>query len=168
MTDKLREMWKVSVEELKSEADKNHTEDNIRVMKMGLFMPTFCGFSEEKENNFSEVDENLYALAYHDEEHGLLSYGGNLIARPDILTQIAGGIGKDLLILPSSRDDIIVTAMELTRDFFDSQCESVRRVNEDVLIADGDSQMILSDHPYIFSLENGRVLEEDEVSTYLK
>ena len=79
---------------------------------------------------------------------------------------MAMAIEKDLLILPSSRDDIIVLGVDITKDIYENQCAGVTEVNQTMFISKGKFGMILSDHPYIFSYEKGRLLEDAEVGAY--
>lgn len=176
VTRAVQKMWGVSLEEMKAVADANRPEEQIRVLRMACseeeafaccFMPDIVPFAEELSQGFLDADMDVSMASQAFFNPGF-EYGGSLIARPEILSKISENTGTDLLILPSSRDDIIVIpARAIDRDFYECQNNSVQEVNAHFF--DGyDEGMILSDHAYIFSRDKKKLLEKWELDAYFE
>ena len=169
VTPETMKLWNVSLEEMKQAAIANRPESEIKVLVAELAedsilpIPRIISFIEMKKQGFPKtgLEDGMMRLSYREYE-----YSGELITRPDILKQIAEDTGMDLLILPSSRDDIIVFAQEeITQATYDHYSDMVVDVNR-THFEGYEEEKILSDHAYIFSRAKGGVLEDSELYTY--
>lgn len=167
ITEKIKDAWGITVEELKRVSEENFPEERIQVFKFGLSAPESTDFRTEKERGFSLEEDSLYSLSYFDEQYEMCDYGGSIIARADILNQIAEGLGKDFLIIPYSRDNIVISANEkIDRRLFEIHSAEIKEDNEKNFLCHGEQHMILSDHAYIYSRKEKRVLEESDLDSY--
>ena len=163
-TDMLR-IWGVQIEELKKAADENYPEETVEVMIVNQVTNAAHIPFKELKRRWSEVkDKDLTLDSFYGLSYAGAYCGGNLIARPDILGQIAEGLGSDLMIIPDSIEDIIVHTCTNNRMAYDIQSEQIKSMNECFFGKDGF--MILSNHPYIYSRKEKKVLEEKELDSY--
>lgn len=159
ITEELLKQWKVDKEAVRLAAEHNaaqsivYSNGNMRDLscsKSGSIGVPLFAFSEDEVS-----PGGMYVLTYKN-----CIGGGAIICRQELLKSIADKAGCDLIIIPSSVEEIIVLPLPDIRYgdicYFNGM---VQDVNQCVL----DADIILSDHVYVFSREEGRILDQLEV-----
>lgn len=174
VTEEIARIWGITVEDLKLATVENWPAEmicaysfNLKAYKETDTIEEYvksvnsCSFCELMKHGFPNGDESMVSLTYK----GCM-YGGSILTREDIFAKIADSTECDLLIIPSSIEEICVLAYSyIGQDTYKFHCEQVEAVNA-MYFSGVKSDMSLSDHAYIFSRKEGKVLDEAELTAY--
>lgn len=153
--------WGVDKETIQQAAEQN--EQSALVYTYGnmhdLFNPcTGLCYPEKKVFSIDDIcPGGMYMLTYED------AFGGaSIILRNGFLKSISDKTECDLIIVPSSVEDIIVMPLPHIRyediSIFGGMVQDVNYNSDSV-----KPEKVLSDHVYVFNREAGRILDQAEV-----
>ncbi len=148
--------FNISKEELKAAVNSVKNKQNFIMMSMIDYMVELLPKNEAqtlKKNAPSLLDDKCYIVSTEDKYQG-----ATILAYPEILGAIASKFDTDLIIAPSSVDEVIVfvdVPKENTQDFIQGLCSMVKGIN-------GDKNMmrptdVLADTVYKFSLKDNKL-----------
>lgn len=153
----LRETWKVTAQELYQQALRNAPEKMpARFVEMnetavslllmdGEITPEILNILRPVENM---KDNTLYYLT-----NLLIRNGASVLLYPGVLKECAAKCGKDLVILPSSVDEVLLMSLS-DEDKLGELTEIVRGINQSVL----EPSQVLSDHIYRYDYERDQIM----------
>ena len=153
----LREAWKVTAQELYQQALRNAPEkmparfvemDKTAVSLLvmdGEIAPELLNILPPVENM---KDNTLYCLT-----NRLIRNGASVLLYPGVLKECAATCGKNLVILPSSVDEVLIMSLSDENRLSDLT-EMVRAINQSVL----EPGKVLSDHVYRYDYENDQIV----------
>ncbi len=151
VNSQLMDSWKISYDELRSQAWKNLHEINppffssmFDVLKE--MMPSFDSSSME-----TDADNCMYILSNKSRINGAV-----YIADTDVLNSIADELDTDIILLSSSRHELVVLpyAMASNPDRWSEMAAMVTEINHSGTVSDED---FLADSVYYFTRESGTV-----------
>lgn len=153
----LRETWKVTEQELYQQALGNAPEKMpARLMEMnetavslllmaGETTPGILNILQPVENM---KDNTLYCLTNH-----LIRNGASVLLYPGVLKECAAKCGKDLVILPSSVDEVLLMSLS-DENKLGELTEIVQGINQSVL----EPSQVLSDHVYRYDYVSDQIV----------
>lgn len=153
----LREAWKVTAQELYQQALRNAPEkmparfvemDETAVSLLvmdGEITPELLNILPPVENM---KDNTLYCLT-----NRLIRNGASVLLYPGVLKECAATCGKNLVILPSSVDEVLIMSLSDENRLGDLT-EMVRGINQSVL----ELAKVLSDHIYRYDCQNDQIV----------
>lgn len=153
----LRETWKVTAQELYQQALRNAPEkmparfvemDETAVSLLvmdGEIAPELLNILPPVENM---KDNTLYCLT-----NRLIRNGASVLLYPGVLKECAATCGKNLAILPSSVDEVLIMSLSDENRLGDLT-EMVRGINQSVL----EPSKVLSDHIYRYDCQNDQIV----------
>lgn len=153
----LRETWKVTAQELYQQALRNAPEkmparfvemDETAVSLLvmdGEITPELLNILPPVENM---KDNTLYCLT-----NRLIRNGASVLLYPGVLKECAVTCGKNLVILPSSVDEVLLMSLSDENRLSDLT-EMVRGINQSVL----EPAKVLSDHIYRYDCQNDQIV----------
>lgn len=153
----LRETWKVTAQELYQQALRNAPEKMparfvemdetaVSLLSMdGEITPEILNILRPVENM---KDNTLYYLT-----NLLIRNGASVLLYPGVLKECAAKCGKDLVILPSSVDEVLLMSLS-DEDKLGELTEIVRGINQSVL----EPSQVLSDHIYRYDYKRDQIV----------
>ena len=153
----LRETWKVTAQELYQQALRNAPEkmparfvemDETAVSLLvmdGEITPELLNMLPPVENM---KDNTLYCLT-----NRLIRNGASVLLYPGVLKECAATCGKNLVILPSSVDEVLIMSLSDENRLSDLT-EMVLGINQSVL----EPSKVLSDHIYRYDCQNDQIV----------
>lgn len=145
------ESWNTSLEELHILAKAN--TPRIRGIKF-THLNNFIGTIISRDHMLPQINDDIpmYILT-----NNSCTYGASVILYKGILKEIADKLCSNLIILPSSVDEVIIIAIEESFDnshILDFYSEMVREVNETSVADDS----ILSNRAYLYNYSTDEIL----------
>ena len=153
----LRETWKVTAQELYQQALRNAPETMpARFSEMDQMAAFLLVMVEEMTPEIQDIlppvekmrDGTLYCLTNHQARNG-----ASVLLYPGVLKECAAKCGKDLVILPSSVDEVLLMPLS-DENKLNELTEMVRGINQSVL----EPGEVLSDHVYRYDYENDQIV----------
>ena len=137
------EMWKVAEEDLYYRACKN-TQELLpyEFAPMRTVIEELLGFEAEENQT-----EKMYILS-----NEMRSYGASALIYPDCLRKIAGEVGENFFVLPSSVHETIIVAESEAPDK-EELCSLIEEINETQV----EAEEVLSDRAYYYDRETGKL-----------
>ena len=153
----LKETWKVTEQELYQQALGNACEKMpARFSELNETAVCLLLMDEEMTPKILDMlppvenmkDDTLYCLTNH-----LVRNGASVLLYPGLLRECAAKCGKDLVILPSSVDEVLLMPLS-DGNKLNELTEMVRGINQSVL----EPGKVLSDHVYRYDYENDQIV----------
>ena len=153
----LRETWKVTAQELYQQALRNAPETMPdRFSEMDQMATFLLVMAEEMTPEIQDIlppvekmrDGTLYCLTNHQARNG-----ASVLLYPGVLKECAAKCGKDLVILPSSVDEVLIMSLSDENRLSDLT-EMVQDINQSVL----EPSKVLSDHIYRYDCQNDQIV----------
>lgn len=153
----LRETWKVTAQELYQQALRNAPETMpARFSEMDQMAAFLLVMVEEMTSEIQDIlppvqkmrDETLYCLTNRQARNG-----ASVLLYPGLLKECAAKCGKDLVILPSSVDEVLLMPLS-DENKLNELTEMVWGTNQSVL----EPGKVLFDHVYRYDYENDQIV----------
>lgn len=153
----LREVWKVTIEELYRQALRNTREnmpavfvrlDKIFGNRVDMQPETASGIIGSLPPGEKIEDDTLYCLT-----NRLSRYGAAALLYPGVLKECAAKYGKDILILPSSVHEVLFISLS-----DESKRNRLTGIVRDINQSELEPEEVLSDHIYRYDYRNDRVV----------
>ena len=153
----LRETWKMTAQELYQQALRNAPEIMpARFSEMDQTAAFLLLMDEEMTSGILDMlppvenmkADTLYCLTNH-----LVRNGASVLLYPGVLKECAAKCGNDLVILPSSVDEVLLMSLS-DENKLNELTEMVRGINQSVL----EPGKVLSNHVYRYDYENDQIV----------
>ena len=149
ITNEITEIWDVDTKTLMEHAVKNTPALLPPVIRpISDVISDFL--SPEHLGLLKDVDINMYVLT-----NSAFCGGASCIIYKDLIKDFAKDIGYDILIIPSSLDEVLLLPITEDQDIpFETVREMIAEVNRECVSLEN----ILSDHPYVYRRSEDRII----------
>ena len=149
----LREAWKVTAQELYQQALRNAPEKMpvrfVEMDKTAVSLLVMDGETTPELLNILPPVENMKDNTLYCLTNRLIRNGASVLLYPGVLKECAATCGKNLVILPSSVDEVLIMSLSDENRLGDLT-EMVRGINQSVL----EPSKVLSDQIYRYEFQN--------------
>jgi len=143
VSDDLFQKWNISLEQMYQDALANMQKKSpMTIRPMQEILRELMGEIPELP------DDGLFVLS---NERNM--YGAASILYPGTLETLAGIMGGDFCLIPSSVHEFIVCSRDMARDV-EWFGEMIQEINQEQV----EATEVLSDHPYFYSVEKKKVI----------
>ena len=129
------ELHNIAMTNLKKQTPKFNS---IREMLLEMGYPAFMLPSQD--------DPSMYVLTNENKV-----YGAAMILNNELLSNIRDVLNRDFIIIPSSIHEVII--VPISDDIMD--INEYSKMIQEVNTSEVDSKEVLSDHPYLYTKNNG-------------